>query len=285
MGNWRNRPTFIDFWPTGIDYTMFIDENGDPELKLIARKITNLENATNDEKFFTVTGCIIKRDDYQKICNDMVSLKKKYWPPEGKYLYTSKSTQKMKRVCFHSKAIRGRNKPFSEKTIDYQAFILELSNLISEISMIILSSTVDKYEHFLKYTNPIHPYNLNLNFILERFVKYILKPNETGYIILEARGKREDKIILDHIKNLIDNGTSFVGPEYFKKIKGVYFNKKWSHSDNEQSSYVGLEIADLCSYPIHKFVKYSTKDQAFATVESKIHGYPGYLGYGLKIFP
>lgn len=48
---------------------------------------------------------------------------------------------------------------------------------------------------------------------------------------------------------------------------------------------MGLEIADLFSYPIHKFIKRNVKDKAFLMFENKIVGYPNYKNKGIKIFP
>ena len=80
-----------------------------------------------------------------------------------------------------------------------------------------------------------------------------------GIILLESRGYKEDSILLKHI------------------------NPKWQ--DNYHTTTVGLEIADLFSYPIHKFLKLEKKDKAFKIIENKIIGYPEYLNKGLKVFP
>lgn len=63
----------------------------------------------------------------------------------------------------------------------------------------------------------------------------------------------------------------------------MYFNPKWN--EEYSSTYVGLEITDLFSYPIHKYVKRNTKDKAFLTFEDKIVGYPNYKNKGIKTFP
>ena len=71
----------------------------------------------------------------------------------------------------------------------------------------------------------------------------------------------------------------------FSKIKGVYFNPKWCHSAGDQKSYWALELADLCAFPIHKYLSYGTKDPAFNVIQRKICGYPHIRGRGLKSFP
>lgn len=278
---WRNRPKYIEYWPKNTDAIMFIDENGDPSLKNIIKKIKKGQEIDVNEKIFTITGCVINKKDFLKVRKDIISLKNKYWQG-GKFNY---GNNKVKRVCFHSSEIRGRKGPFSHKIIDYHNFITDLTNFMDDLPITIFSSTIDKEKHCKMYTKPFHPYNLCLDFILERFVKYYLGSKQKGIIILEARGKKEDKFVLDHIKRVIDNGTYWVNRLYFKKINGVYFNQKWSKKHDEQLSYFGLECADLCSYPIHKHIKFATKDKPFEILERKIHGYPNYKGCGIKIFP
>ena len=103
--------------------------------------------------------------------------------------------------------------------------------------------------------------------------------------MLEARGKDEDKELLDHISKVINTtGTKKISSKELKsKIDGVYFNPKWN--EEYSSTYIGLEITDLFSYPIHKYIKRNTKDKAFLIFEDKIVGYPNYKNKGIKIFP
>ena len=84
---------------------------------------------------------------------------------------------------------------------------------------------------------------------------------------------------------MIDCGTNYVDIKYFDKIKGVYFNGKWQTDSDCKKSYFGLELADLYSYPIHKFCKTGQKDEAFKILEKKLYKYPYYDGCGLKLFP
>lgn len=127
-------------------------------------------------------------------------------------------------------------------------------------------------------------YDVAFDFLLERYI-YVTKNNKKGIIILEVRGKDKDKELLKHINKVINkSGTKKICVRELRtKIKGVYFNPKW---DDEYSfTYVGLEIADLFSYPIHKLVKINKKDRAFIVFEDKIVGYPNYKNKGIKIFP
>ena len=103
--------------------------------------------------------------------------------------------------------------------------------------------------------------------------------------MLEARGKKEDKQLLKHIYDVIYNkGRSNITTNELKsKIVGVFFNPKWN--EEYSSTFMGIEIADLFSYPIHQFIKYKKENPAFKVLESKIAGFPDYINKGIKIFP
>lgn len=222
----------------------------------------------------------MRKSNFINSKKEIVSLKESHWE-DGLYNYKGK----LKRVCFHSHEIRKGKDAFSDIIIDKTKFITDLSNYMMNIEVDIFSSTLDKEAYCERYMNPVNPYDLCMNFILERFVKYYLKSDEKAMIILEARGKTEDEKLLNHIKNIIDNGTYYVSSSYFKKIKGVYFNPKWCKEADDKKSYFGLEIADLVSYPIHKFNTKNCKDRAFECIEDKIYGFPKYGGRGIKKFP
>lgn len=278
--SWRNRPTFKDHWPSEIDVIMFVDENGDSSIKNIKKNLKDRKEIEENNKYFTTTGSVIRKENFGQAKKEILKLKKEHWE-EGLYEYKGK----LKRVCFHSHEIRKGKYAFSATVIDKTKFVKDISEYMLNLEIDIFSATLDKEVHCRRYIDPDNPYNLCMNFILERFVKFYLGDDEKAIIVLEARGKKEDSKLLNHIKFLIDNGTQYVSKDYFKKIKGVYFNPKWCRQSNEKKSYFGLEIADLVSYPIHKYNTKNNRDRAFECIEDKIYGFPNYTGRGIKKFP
>lgn len=277
--NWRNRPTKIEAIPKEIDYIISIDENGTANLKKVLEAKRKGMEVPDSERHFTVTACRFRTSEFLAAKDLVMALKEKYWP-NALFQYG----KQQKRVCFHSREIRGRKGPFHSDVINRDAFIADLSNLIEELPMLICSAHIDKAKHVRQYAYPSEPYELCMDFVLERLMKS-MSPTETCVIILEARGKQEDRELLNQIKALIDFGNDFTSASTFSKIKGVYFNPKWSEEAHCQKSYWSLEIADVCSYPIHKYLCYDKKDPAFLVVEKKLRCYPRYIGRGLKIFP
>lgn len=277
--NWRNRPTTIDYIPTGIDWVVSIDESGMANLKKVADCRQQGISPPDSEQHFTVTACLMKTSDLEFNRDKVMQIKNRYWA-DALYDYNGQ----MKRVCFHSREIRGRKGPFSPAVIDYENFILDLSQMMEDARYILFAANIDKFAHFDRYHSPIPPYSLCMDFVLERIVRQI-SDTSSCVVVLEGRGKKEDKIILEHIRELIDHGNSYVSSSVFQKIKGVFFNGKWSKEFNEKKSYWALELADLCAYPIHKCCAYHTQDKSFHILMPKFFNYPNILGFGLKKFP
>lgn len=277
--NWRNRPTVIDYVSKDLDYIISIDESGNANLKQVQKaKREGLEIAES-EKHFTVTACKLSMNDFSDAKRMIMDLKNKYWE-NALFEYNGI----IKRVCFHSRDIRGRRGAFNPQIIDYEEFILDLSNLMGRIPVTLYASHIDKEKHVEKYLYPKSPYDLCMTFVLERIVKDI-PDNETCIIVIEARGKKEDKELLKRIVTMIDYGTDYCSSELFKKIKGVYFNPKWCQIYDDKMSYWELELADLCAYPIQKYFAYGRTDRDYNVVLPKIAGFPFSRGRGLKSFP
>ncbi len=278
---WMDKPTKIRQLSPEIEYIMCIDENGNSNnITYILKKISNNKEVQEDEKYFTITGCIFNKKDYMSAKKKIKLLKNKYW--ENGMFYDDK--QKIKKaVCFHSREIRKHDNCFNDNVINYDEFILDLTDLMKNIECKIISISVNLYEYLKRgYTHNV--YNVAFDFLLERYI-YNTDKSKKGLIMLEARGKEEDNYLLEHIsKVILKTGTkSIKASELKSKIKGVYFNPKWN--EEYSSTYIGLEVADLYSYPIHKYIKLNKKDKAFKSYEDKIVEYPNYTNKGIKVFP
>ena len=69
--DWYQIPQKIKNWNADIDYVMFVDENGNGgRINNIFKKINNNISISDDEKYFTVTGCIFEKNNYSVIRNN-----------------------------------------------------------------------------------------------------------------------------------------------------------------------------------------------------------------------
>ena len=192
--NWRNRPTTIDYISKNIDYIIGIDESGSPDFKQVLLAKNTGSDISVSEQHFTVTACLISMDNFVKARDMVMTLKNKYW---NNALYNYNDTEK--RVCFHSKEVRGKRGAFSPDKIDYPKFINDLSCMMDSIPLTLYASHIDKLNHVRQYTYPLPAYDLCMTFVIERVMRDIGN-NKTCIIVLEARGKKEDRELLDHIK-------------------------------------------------------------------------------------
>ena len=279
--NWWDYPQKIKYWEPDIDYVMFIDENGNNgKLIDIYRKLTNNVEVDIDEKYFTITGCIFDRSNYSVMRNDIRNLKNKYWN-EGFYYDTKHNENRY--VCLHSRDIRKHIEPFNDTNINYTNFIIDLSNILKQTNCKIISVSIN-LEEYIRQGKIENVYEKAFDLLLERYI-YATENNKKGIIMLESRGKKEDKGLLKHIYEVIHNkGQKKIKPkELEKKIKGVYFNPKWY--SGYVSTFSGLEIVDLFSYPIHQYIKYKKENISFETIKEKIESYPNFKNKGIKIYP
>lgn len=281
MSKWYDKPTKMIRIGQDVDYIMYIDENNyTNRIKYVQKQISKNKDISEDDKYFTITGCIFTGPDYIKAEKQIKGLKTKYW---GKEKHEYKKYKQERAICLHSREIRRHENPFDESTIDYDSFIKDLSFVLESIQCSVISINVNFYEYIKKgYTFDV--YGIAFDFLLERYI-ISTKNKKRGIVILESRGKKEDYDLLLHISKIINkSGTKTISSKELKnKIVGVYFNQKWNK--NYSKTFVGIEIADLFSYPIHKYIKYGIKDKSFQVIEPKLSGYPEYKNKGIKIFP
>lgn len=274
MSDWNKKPTINNFWNKDMDYIVFLDENNCEDTTYIKKKILDKLPIDKDENFFTLTGCIISPQEYVKLKNSFLKLKFKYWE-NGKYY--NKNNQ-LTYVCFHSNDIRRKQIPFNDNLINCEIFGKELFETIKSIDFNIISITINIYEYLIQNCG-LNLYHTSCDILLKQLQNFL--PNSQKIALMfEARGKKEDLNLHKHICSII--GTDTI-KKISNKIVGVYFNPKWKNENTPP--YAGLELADLCSYPIHKYIKNGTKDKSFLAIEQKLAYYPDYINSGIKIFP
>jgi len=246
-----------------MSHFLFLDETGDHGLSFV------------DKNFpvFLLCGCIIEKERLQKIEASVNSLKKKYFGTPH--------------VILHSRDIRKCEGSF-QILFDLQLkeqFYRDLNHILSRSDYCLIGSAIQKEKHIKKYGKGAkNPYSLSLSFIIERLIFYLdgLSKKTNVKIIVEQRGRKEDQMLLAHFNSIMDRGTYYVGADRLReKIAGFSFH-------NKHTNITGLQIADLCAYPLARHLLYPKEPYIpFAIIKEKIyHNKEGeYLGWGLKMFP
>lgn len=242
-------------------YYLFIDESGDH----------GLVNLDPSFPVFLLCGLLTSEENYKTIRDSINALKKKFWDD--------------KEVILHSRDIRKCEKEFTA-LFDLgikKEFYEGINRIITDSNYRIISSAINKEKYIKNYgklSNDV--YELALSFIIERAIfslDEITNVEKSLEIVIEKRGKKEDKKLDEHFQRLISRGTGYVSAARLKEV-----NIKITFKDKKENIN-GLQLADLVAYPIARYVIDPNRaNPAFDTLENKIYKKGG-RRYGLKIFP
>ncbi len=242
-------------------YYLFIDESGDH----------GLVNLDPSFPVFLLCAILTSEENYDSIKNNINQIKNKFWDD--------------KEVILHSRDIRKCEKEF-QILFDLalkKDFYEMINQVISSSKYRVLASAINKEKYINMYgklSNDV--YELALSFVIERAIfsldeiKGVQKELE---IVIEKRGKKEDKKLEEHFQRLLARGTSYVSPE---RLKDVHLKITFK---SKRENINGLQLSDLVAYPIARYVIDKKRaNPAFEVVKDKIYMKNGKL-YGIKIFP
>lgn len=233
---------------------LFLDESGD----------SNLCKINPQYPIFGLGGVILDEDYYNKrVITEVDNFKIEIFDK--------------REIILHSRLIRKKEKDFfCLRNQDlWNKFNSELANLFQNLNFSVISVVIRKKEHVQKYRRPYSPYHYSLEIVIESFVKILYRLQRYGYIIAEARGKREDRELIEVFNNFVQNGTRFIRAHDIKnKNLKLKFHKKSDHI-------TGLELSDLCIGAITQAVLYDNYSrQDYKIVMKKMDQW-----HGLKIKP
>ena len=241
-------------------YYLYLDECGDQ----------NLVSFDSSFPIFTLCGVLVSENKLSDFENEINSIKREFWNDEN--------------VIFHSREIRKHQKRFVNlnDTAIKNKFYTRINNLLSQRGVyVVVCCAVPKRPCIDEFGSEIDIYGIALSYVLQRSIFYLdeVDPNGKIRIIVEKRGKREDRNLRDYYNRMLETGVKYCSKERMKShIHDFNFSAK---SENIN----GLQIADLIAYPISRYVLYpDTVNPAFDIVEPNIYVSKG-RRLGLKIFP
>ena len=238
------------------DYIIYADESGDHSLAKVFDE---------DYPVFVLAFCIFKKTDYiEQALPKLSQIKFDFWGHDAVVLHSHKIRKQKEEF-----ALLG-NIPTMEK------FVERINEMVTNTPFFIIATAIDKRRFLQKqYKAPESPYNLGLLFCLERATKFLLEMGQKErltYIIVEARGKKEDAELELEFRRII------MQQKVLARFDIIFSDKK--------SNGAGLQIADLMAHPIGRHViNPEHKNRSYNIVEKKFHKYPQHDGKGLKIFP
>ncbi len=255
------------------DYVACFDENGSASaiLQMFKSVVTN-KPVDENRRYFTLTCCLFSKSEYEFSKQLIAKLKNQYF----------KKVESP--VVLHNRDIAKRVGPFNFGTAKkYNKFLDSLSSVISMIKSKIISVTFDLYS-YVKQNYKYDPYEVAFDIILECLYKNV-KRNKKIALVFESRGKNEDKSLYKHIYKIINiTGCKSTKKNVLKRyFVDAFFNHKVS--DDGAFAYPGIEMADLCSYPIYRYMRFGTEGKDFEIVKNKIVCNRSGKMVGLRKFP
>ena len=243
-------------------YFVFIDETGE----------ANISNPDPRFNIFVLCGVIFREDHYNKFDLELKKLKFKYFGDESVVLH-SYSMRKNKDVF----------KIFQDKNL-LDKFYIDIEKIFTEQQYKVISCIVDKIKYRVKYPTLNFAYEDSLTFLCERSISCIGDGHKDHslHFCLEKRGNKKDRDLKKVYTKIVRYGTDFKSTNDFKVCHPNLFFRAKNQNIN------GLQLADLCAYPIARRVLSPEIPQpTYELFEDKI--YSSWLGnkkgYGLKYFP
>ena len=243
-------------------YYLYIDECGDQ----------NLESFSPTFPIFTLCGILVAEDKVDILNQQVNSLKKRFWGDKS--------------IILHSRDIRKCQKGF-EILFDLnikQQFYEAVNKILAQNDVyVIVSCSIMKEPYIRQFGKLNDVYGLSLSFVIERAIFCVDNKNPEGEArirsIVERRGKREDKTLLNYYLQLLDRGTYWIDSIRMRN-RMESFEFKWKADD-----VIGLQIADLVAYPLTRYVLNPNQvNLAFDVIKPNIFQQDGKI-VGLKVFP
>lgn len=241
------------------DYIVYVDESGDHGL------------VTPDLGYpvFVLAFCIVRKAEYySRIMPAIAELKFKHFGHDM--------------VILHEHEIRKARGPFSRLTDRSRrdSFMADLTQVISEAPFNIVAVCVQKQKLNEQYVQPAHPYNLAMQFGVERLHALLVANGQTGkktHVVFESRGRREDDALELEFRRVCDGANYNAQQLPFEFVLA-----------DKRTNSCGLQLADLIARPIGlRILRPHQPNRAFDIIEPKFRrrANGSYEGVGLKVFP
>lgn len=245
-------------------YYLFIDECGDH----------NLVKYDPGFPVFTLCGILVSKENLNALNKAFEELKLEIFGT--------------KQVIIHSTDIRKWRGPFSilsDETLRVKFFNSIEKILSQNDAYVIVSCTIlkEQLNKFCVRGEEEDVYGLSLAYLIERSIFSVdnNSKNESSNIsiVVERRGKNEDKKLLNYYNGLRIRGTKWVDSKRLKsRISDFSFK-------NKKDNIIGLQIADLIAYPITIHLLYpNRKNLSYDAIKHNIFQDNGVL-LGQKIIP
>lgn len=232
------------------DLVVYADESGDH----------GLESIDSAYPVFVLVFAIMNREDYlTKITPDMQRLKFSYWGHD--------------QVVLHEREIRKKLGPFSllADPAIRESFMTDITTFIDNCPVHLCVAVIDKEKLKAKYATPWSPYEVALQFCMERLVKCLDDHEQDGrhvHVVFESRGKSEDNDLELAFLRIANNQSNWG----WRRTDFTRFQMEPVFAKKDANA-AGLQLADLVARPCGlKLLRPDQDNKAYEILRKKIAG-------------
>lgn len=241
-------------------FYLYIDECGDHQL----------EKFNPSFPIFTLCGILVPGYKLEALENSVKKLKIEFFEDDE--------------VILHSRDIRKQEKAYS--ILQYpeirQKFYNGVNTILGQEDVyVIVCCSILKEPFVERFSRGEDVYGLSLKYLIERAIFCMDDNVDDGYldIFIERRGVIQDRSLLNYYNRLRATGTKWVTAERLVSRLGNF------HFMYKKDNVIGLQLADLCAYPITRHVlDPKAINPAYDIIRDKIYAYKGAV-LGMKIIP
>ena len=116
-----------------------------------------------------------------------------------------------------------------------------------------MTVVIDKAEHLSRYQVwRYDPYHYCLEVLIERYVLWLRRRNQTGDVMAEVRGGKHDRRLERSFTHLHKTGSSFVKQMHFER----HLTSASLKMKPKSANVAGLQIADLLAHPSAGYIRH-----------------------------
>lgn len=132
-----------------------------------------------------------------------------------------------------------------------KAFDSDLLTALKRAQFRMVAVVIDKYRLWSSLGDAApHPYSVALTFLLQRYVGYLNSINRVGDVIAEARGKQEDRLLMQTYQRIYDLGAPYLSAHSVQNA----LTSRSLKCEPKGKNIAGLQIADILANPIKRWV-------------------------------
>ena len=218
--------------PFGEQFRLYVDESGDHVFKQLDEP---------GHRFLCVLGCWFRGGEYHAFHRLLEEFKHRHFPhnPDEPPLLHRADIVNC-RGCFW----RLRDKKAAED------FDRELIDLIGDAAFHMCAVVVDK--RGLQELSPVppHPYDLAMEFLLQRYCGFLNQISRFGDVMAESRGGREDQRLKESYRSVYKHGVWKNSADFFQRCLTTKELKVKPKSANT----AGLQLADILAHPVRQTI-------------------------------